>query len=261
MCTLHFVHIKSHIIPLVATPAFSLPPRDVTEERTKTLQQDDGSCGRAVGFAAGGSEVGTVCGGFPRADGSRPFPSRSRWKKLDLPSSPHAENLHIPPQRLGPPAKIKTPPDSPELHLHPQPRAAVCGNVKAAVRGEIQAAVRGSVKAAFSWEIQAAVCGEIQAAVRSSFKPTARGEIQADVCGEVKPAVRGEIPAAVRGQRKPAAVRGSFKAAVRGSPKPATVRGAVKAAVRGPRKPAAVHGPRKPAAVCGSPKPAIRKEI
>ncbi len=177
-------------------------------------------------FAAGWSEVGTVCGGFPRADWSRPFPSRSCWKTLDLPSSPHAENLHIPPQRLGPPAQIQTPPDFPELHLCPQPRA-VCWNVKAAVCGEIQAAIHGSVKPAFSWEIQAAIRGEIQAAVHDSVKPTFSWEIQA--------AVRGEVKAAFRSQRKTAAIRGEVKVAVR--------------------------SPRKPAAARGSPKPAIREEI
>ncbi len=82
----------------------SLPPiscilsrnTTVTEQLTP-LQKDDCSRGRAVGFAGGWSEVGMVCGGFPRANWSSPFSYRSRKKMLDLPGSPQAENFHIPP--------------------------------------------------------------------------------------------------------------------------------------------------------------------
>ncbi len=173
-----------------------------------------------MGFAAGWSEVGTVCEGFHFLS------SRSRWKAPHLPSSPHAENLHIPPQRLRPTAQLQTPPFPQKLRQHPQPRVAVCGEVKAAVRGsfkpavcgEIQAAIRGFLKSsAVHGSLMAAVCGEVKAAVHGSFKTAIRGEIQATVrdflkpaavCGEVKAAVRGEIQATVRGFLKPATVCG-----------------------------------------------------
>ncbi len=67
--------LKQRTFPYLPSPASFLQHKTLTDERTN-LQKDDFSWGGAVGFAAGWSEVGTVCGGFPRANWSRPFSSR-----------------------------------------------------------------------------------------------------------------------------------------------------------------------------------------
>ncbi len=83
--------------------------------------------------------------------------------------------------------KPKTPPDSPELHLRPQPLAAVCGEVEPAIRGEIPAAVHGQRKPQASRRSR-----PTQAASQQPFAADASRQ-----------------PAADRGRRKPQASRRS----------------------------------------------------
>ncbi len=92
----------------------------------------------------------------------------------------------------------QNPLDSPELHLRPQPRAAVCGEVEPAIHGEIPAAIRGQRKPPASRRSR-----PTQAASQPPFAADANRQ-PATVCGSPKPAIRKEIPAAVRGLRKPA---------------------------------------------------------
>ncbi len=181
-----------------------LPATHHVIDEWTTLQKDDCIWGRAVGFVAGWSEVGTVCGGFHRAYWAHPFP-------------PRTENLHIPHQWLGPPAQLQTPYYPPQLQQRPQPRVTV----------------RSSLKQAVCREIQAAVCGEVRAVVWSLVQAC---HSQGDP-GRQPWLTQGHRS---RGKqaRKPPGNPGSrqrlTKSPIRGSRKPA--------AVRGPRLPAAASG-------------------
>ncbi len=218
----------------------------MTDERTPS-QKDDCSWGRAVGFAAGWSEVGTVCGGFPRAYWFHPF-------------SPHAENLHIPHQRLGPPAHLQTSPYPPKLHLCSQPRAAVRCEVKATVRGQSKpngvrgsfkpAGVRGSFKAA-------AVRGSFKAAaIRGQRKPAGGSTCAPGIAGgiwgyELEPSSRARsstAPSRAHSSTEPSSARSSrARSSVRSSRACSSVRSSrARSSVRASRAPPSVALPERP---------------